>query len=383
MRSPRLRALAVGAVCSALLVTACSPTDESELIAERGSSTADPAQPPIASPVDPTPPTEAPTPTEPPATEPPVTEPPAAETDALAALPVCQGSVLGVFSLSSINPPQANSGGYVPASAARRIALESSLTSMLAGDGTSALTYATSAEYLLCKGTGAEADLVLWRPPSGSGQAPVALRVGAARGVIIEAPHILFDSGTLEQAVFLFERLKARVLIASGTHRCAHAQSAGCSGTTAACGGGPFRLSDMAHTEESAFHSAHTVLADHFAQDWVLALHGMAASGVSVSDGTELPTTAQSPAAKVATAMATKFAGVTTCNSYPGGVPVHAHMCGTTDVQARHLNKSALACTKAAQSSSQRFIHLEQSKQVRNSMPQVAEALETVLPQIQ
>lgn len=276
--------------------------------------------------------------------------------------------------------PAAGSGAYEVPSDGRLWAVESSVRAVLQGDAASGLAWATSAEYLLCRGGANEPDVVLWRPPVGSGQAVFAVRTGAARPAIFEAPHPLFDSGTLEQSRYLFERLNARALIASGTHRCASSEAAGCSGTTAACGStAPFRISDMAHTEQSAFHAAHRAISEHFSQDWVLSIHGMGATGVSVSDGTSFATDAQSPSARVASALAASFANVTTCNAFDG-VPYQRRLCGTTNAQGRHVNGSASACTADPQASSRRFIHLEQAKDVRGAHVTMGDVLDAVIP---
>jgi hypothetical protein len=157
-----------------------------------------------------------------------------------------------------------------------------------------------------------------------------------------EAPHSLHDTGTLEQARDLFTGLGARVLVVSGTHRCANAAASGRSGTTAVCDGtsGPFRVSDMAHTEQSAFHAAHRALAEHFGAD----------------------------------------SGVTTCNAFPGSVPWADRLCGTSDVQGRHVNGASPACIQAAPAGAGRFIHLEQSRAVRTEPTSVRAALDAVLP---
>lgn len=299
----------------------------------------------------------------------------------LAALPECTAGVVAAFTVEAMQPTQRGSDAYQVPTATRLVAIESSIRALLAGDAAGALTWADAADYSLCRGTGAEASLALWKPPAGAGQAQFAYRAGAARQAILEVPHPLFDLQTLDEGRHLFERLGARALIASGTHRCANSSSSGCSGTTTACdsAGGPYRISDMAHTEESAFHAAHRAFAEHFAQDWVFGVHGSGTTGVSVSDGTTFATDSSAPSAKVASALAARFAGVTSCNDF-GGVPFSVRLCGTTDVQGRHLNASELACTVAASSSSRRFVHLEQSREVRDAKELVGDALDSVVP---
>jgi hypothetical protein len=304
--------------------------------------------------------------------------------DVLAGLPACEGGVMAAISLAALQPPKAGSNTYRVPGAGRLVALESSIVSLLHADAGAAKVYAATAEYSLCRGTGAESTLALWRAAPGEGQARIVLRTGPSRGAILEAPHPLHDSGTLEQARDLFTQLGARALVVSGTHRCANAAASGCSGTTAVCDGksGPFRVSDMAHTEQSAYHAAHRALAEHFTGDWVVAIHGMGDAGVSVSDGTKAPTVADSPSAKVASALAARTSGVTTCNAFPGSVPWADRLCGSSDVQGRHVNGAAPACTQGAPSGTGRFIHLEQSKAVRTEATSVRAALDEVLPAV-
>ena len=304
--------------------------------------------------------------------------------DPLAGLSICPNGVMAEISLDALQPPKAGSNGYRVPGAGRLVALESSIVSLLAGDAQQAQTYAVTAEYLLCRGEGAEANLALWRAAPGEGQARIVVRTGLARPAIFEAPHPLHDSGTLEQARDLFQGLSARALIVSGTHRCANSDSSGCSGTTSTCGGisGPFRVSDAAHSEHSAFHTAHRALSEHFTHDWVVGVHGMGSPGASVSDGTEAPVSQNAPSAKLATALASRFSDVTTCNPITGSsaIPVANRLCGTTDVQGRHLNGAQLACTSKPDSASGRFVHLEQSKAVRSANDAVQSALDEVLP---
>lgn len=57
---------------------------------------------------------------------------------------------------------------------------------------------------------------------------------------LLQCPHPRFDKG----------------LMISGTHRCNSVASTSCSGTATACGASsPFRISDIAHNDESLFQS--------------------------------------------------------------------------------------------------------------------------------
>lgn len=307
--------------------------------------------------------------------------------DPTSGLPPCGSEVEPLLLATLATMPAKGSNEYSKPTEARRTALGSSLSSLASGDATTALAQAELAGYSLCGGAG---SVALWRPKVATeGSASVAWRALAARPVILEAPHPLHDSKTLAQAVGLFASLNARAVITSGTHRCASTAASPCSGTTEACSPGTpaaYRESDMAHVLDTLYHAAHVTLAEQHPSDWVIGVHGMADPGVSVSDGTTLATTATSPVAKLAAALTASFAGtalattpVTTCNSYPGAT-VKDLLCGSTDVQGRHLNGSATPCTVSAKSSSSRFLHIEQSALVRDNQPLVFAALDAIVP---
>jgi hypothetical protein len=311
-----------------------------------------------------------------------------AGSDAAIGLPDCEGPVASLLLAGRAAIVAAGSDAYVPPEANLTRALGRSITSADGGDVPSALAEAQAAGYSLCLDTG---GVALWRPLEPSrGAAAVALRRRAGRPLIVEAPHPIYDSRTLEQAIVLFDRLPARAIVTSGTHRCANSRSSTCSGSTEACSKGSpqsYRESDMAHVDLSFFHAAHVTLAHLYASDWVVGVHGMADAGVSLSDGTSRDTTADSPVARIAAALVESFGGaglasgpVTTCNTYPGAPAVQLRLCGTTDVQGRHLNGSLNACTSSATSSSSRFIHLEQSLRVRDNPDLVVSAFDAVVP---
>lgn len=56
---------------------------------------------------------------------------------------------------------------------------------------------------------------------SSTGRDPViVVNTEAQRDLIVEAPHVPFESGTGEQAVVLLTRLKGRAALIAGAHRC-------------------------------------------------------------------------------------------------------------------------------------------------------------------
>jgi len=134
------------------------------------------------------------------------------------------------------------------------------------------------------------------------------------------------------------------------------------------CGGDglPYRESDQAHVTESVYHVAHELFADLFEDDVVLSLHGMAEDGASVSDGSSDDVTDDSLVAVLAAGLAAEFPDedITTCNDYPGAT-VELRLCGSTNAQGRYVNGSASPCDTEAEVATGRFVHLEQSADLR------------------
>lgn len=137
----------------------------------------------------------------------------------------------------------------------------------------------------------------------------------------------------------------------------------------------------MAHALGSVFMGVHRFFAETFPADVVLSLHGMGQGGISISDGTTFPTSEEALVARLAGALRVVFPDehITTCNEYPGA-NVDQRLCGTTNVQGRHMNGIVLdACIATATRSAGRFLHVEQSLAVRKSWERVADAFEQVL----
>ncbi len=298
-------------------------------------------------------------------------------------VPSCGGSLR--TELASATPGEIASAYVVPTED-RMHALHQSLAAMVAGETDLAVHRAIDAGYALCAASvdaDADADVVVWRPLAAhSGDARIAIRVRFASPIMLEVPHARFELDTLDEALVVFDLLRARVLIASGAHRCAaEGESSSCSGTTSVCGDtARYRVSDQAHTERSMFHAAHIELADTFAHDWVVALHGNAGERVHISDGTRNETSEDSGVAVVATAMARAFPAtdVATCNAF-GDLESTRTLCGTTDVQGRHINGVDDACYESAREASGRFLHIEQPRSVRAEPHEVAYALASLL----
>lgn len=290
--------------------------------------------------------------------------------------------------LGAIDYIRRDSDGYVAPTPIRATALAASVAGCLEGTA-DCVERAADAGYTVC---GSGDDVLVWTPNDTTvGDAYFAVRTGDARPLILEAPHGSYDSDTDVQAIEMFDNLKTRAVIITGTHRCGSDTDSQCSGTTGACvrsGSAPYRVSDMAHATDSTFHTAHGVLSTRFRDSAVVSLHGMGDPGFSVSNGTKEDVAMSSPAPSLTRALETQFGGyfdelypegypaeypngvITTCNDdLTGELAIDSRLCGTTNVQGRLLNSvvAVEACTIAAQEASERFIHFEQENAMRTN----------------
>lgn len=138
--------------------------------------------------------------------------------------------------------------------------------------------------------------------------------------------------------------------------------------------------SDAAHNVEMFFQAAHVALSESFAADDVLSVHGFADSGVSVSTTTHATPAMSSLQVRLVTALTAALPGeqITSCQIYPAA-PYLSRMCGDDKVQARHLSRAANACNQNPTTTSNRFVHLEQSRAVRDKRSLVLTALQNAL----
>jgi hypothetical protein len=298
-------------------------------------------------------------------------------------LPPCAGPVMEAFTAGALDPPPQGSDGYQPPTVATLDAVRAAMAAALAVQGEATLFSLEGTGYEGCLGTGEDEGLVLWQPEqAGLGQPVVVWRRRAASPLVLGVPHPNFELGTLPEGVDLFQDLHARALIVSGTHRCANAAPSPCEGETSVCGDGtePFRESDMAHVVESVFHVSHEVLTDAFPDDWIVSVHGMDGAGISVSDGTTRTSHENAPVAVLGATLMDAFPDeeVTSCNDWPGS-EVDERFCGEYDVQGRMVNGSNWPCLVAPSSTTDRFVHFEQSIWIRAQSEVVVGAFEAAL----
>lgn len=292
--------------------------------------------------------------------------------------PIGGCAIAGVLEYDRFPLPEPNSDRYEEPSAERAGALRASLEAAIAGDRFAAAAAAAEADYVLCV-EDTDSDLLVWWPMDQTGQARIALRLDPPRDVIVEVPHPLFDTNTDDQGLAIFEGAGARALIVGGGHRCA-STTVGCEGSSSACDRydvepfGGYRLSDPAHATGGTFHLAHVVLAEAFAESVVLSVHGFGSISENpdaqaiLSNGTTDPVSADAPVARLAETLGLAGVdGVVSCNG-GAGVPQVSSLCGTTNVQGRQLRGSPDACFTDGGESRQRFVHLEQTRNVRDEL---------------
>jgi len=291
----------------------------------------------------------------------------------------CPADLAGMVQETERRHPERMSDDYRVPSSMERSALEESVAVGLAGNLGAAIDRAERAGYRVCELE--EAEMLAWYPRErveGGALAVVRTAEDAAE-LVVEAPHPFFEFNTLEEARAIFRGVNARGMLISGTHRCANSEASACDGETAVCSDQreAYRVSDVAHATSSYFQAMHRALVGHDEESVAISLHGFSDDGVSLSNGTTMPADEEAPVAEFGEAIAAEFPGidVTYCNEIPGRTR-EIRLCGTTNVQGRHLNEVGDACRQDASASSGRFIHLEQSLSVRREAASVAAAVE-------
>lgn len=190
------------------------------------------------------------------------------------------------------------------------------------------------------------------------------------RELVIEVPHPRYDLGTKEEGVDMFRELNARALLIAGTHRCANTTYSPDEGTTKACNGSrePYRTSDVAHATQSIFHRTHQLLVPPQGNSRALQLHAhgrTACPDLFISNTTNTPSTFT---IQLYTTMRTH------CPHLSVGYPNDGHstcpLVGSTNVQGQYSNTPFAP---------ERFIHLEQSRHLRDNPACLIEALKLVI----
>lgn len=252
----------------------------------------------------------------------------------------------------------------------------------------------SAAGYTLCKIDLEKSVVLAWQPRyrgdalfftrhplSGATMADIA-------PLVVETPHAQYDH-TLNQALYVFSETKARALILSSSHRCAKSLANKCTGNDGepirsnCAGRSAYHNSDAAHAVQTTFMAAHEQLSTSFPEAVFASLHATKSEEFVVSDGTSNPLTERGP--RVVAELAKRLGAgisdrrVNVCNRMlpeqmdeaPSNVALAQseealNICGSTNVQGRHLNGAKDACkarvskSGAELTASGRFLHIEQ-----------------------
>jgi hypothetical protein len=195
------------------------------------------------------------------------------------------------------------------------------------------------------------------------------------RNAVLEVPHPLFDAGTMEEGLAMFQKARGRALFISGTHRCADLDAASpCAGTTSACGPtqgarveAPFRVSDAGHYNGNFFTAAHRALLRLSPSPVAISLHGNAEEPVDaeLSDGTKAAAPRNAVVNRFRDALAANGVKAGSCN-LPSDKPERFQLCGGSNVQSK-LSNGVTDCSLSARHASGLFLHIEQRRSLRES----------------
>jgi hypothetical protein len=177
------------------------------------------------------------------------------------------------------------------------------------------------------------------------------LRRGAARDVIVEAPHTFFDQGTLPISLVVFESQKARALLVNTVHRSrASMQVKSDGGDDDDDGSRLSPVSDVAHADVSFFASAHEVLLERFSGILTVQVHGF---GDDAAPGTTVILSAAGSDASLPIATTSDVVG-DGVRGFPNDIRKFG---GTTNVEA-----------KASRRAGAPFLHVEISRTLRDRL---------------
>jgi hypothetical protein len=141
-------------------------------------------------------------------------------------------------------------------------------------------------------------------PDMRRGAGAIALRIGRAAPVLVQAPHTFFDMGTLPVALDAFDGGRCRALLINTVHR--YASGRGEAGGTDGDEDANDAVSDVAHAPASFFLAGHRALLAAEAGAWTVQLHGFAddrAPGVDVILSASVTTAPLGPVAARARAV--------------------------------------------------------------------------------
>ena len=192
-------------------------------------------------------------------------------------------------------------------------------------------------------------------PDRRRGAGAILLRVGAARPVLVEAPHTFYDGGTLPIAIAAFEGLRARALLINTVHR--YASIGHKAPADEEMGGSD---SDVAHAPSSHFLGAHEALLEVDPQLLTVQLHGFKDASAPGVDMVVSASRTKLKIGPVAEVLRTHLAPAVV-RAFPDDID---RLGGTTNAQA------AVSRRRGAP-----FLHVEISRALRDRLEKEASPL--------
>lgn len=249
-------------------------------------------------------------------------------------------------------------------------AFQAFATALAAGNWQMAARLAVPLGYTIGSMQAGAARLVVAFEDSGR-DATIIINSAPRRDVVFQAPHAPFEAGTAEQAVLLMLATEGRAAIVAGAHRCASQTFAGCSGSTEVCGQKEaYRDSDVGHYTGTFFQAAHQAFAAVWPRSVAVSLHGMEEDRVGpktsiiVSTGAHgMDVDLQYPATRLRSSLGrlpVPAGTVVSCNLPSDEVFGYRKLCGFTNVQGRFINRSVDICSASTETTTGRFVHIEQ-----------------------
>ncbi|HSK77524.1 MAG TPA: SdrD B-like domain-containing protein [Thermoanaerobaculia bacterium] len=308
--------------------------------------------------------------------------------EASAAEPAVLSTDLRTWTINTVaGLPDKNENGYLSPNATELAAFRSAVQEFLAESWSDAddLADAVGYEVVELHDTGDSGEIVyVLRPEAGNtdgrGFFLVRPENRIQRRLVLQAPHPRADRETATLGVEIFRAGRARAFSFAGAHRCTNiGEASPCAGNSDACDGATsYRISDMAHNDDTFFEVYNEETANEAANTVTLQLHGHGDSSpeLSASDGSTrnvadadyLPNRlAQQIEDRMILLQGTPLPA-------PGNSCNDANdinfKCGTNNVQGRFINHSTDICQLDADPANGhfgRFVHLEMSHDLRDT----------------
>ncbi|MDQ7068693.1 MAG: hypothetical protein Q9M40_12360 [Sulfurimonas sp.] len=208
--------------------------------------------------------------------------------------------------------------------------------------------------------------------------------------IAIQVPHPIFDTNTKNQGIETYLNLESKYLLLAGTHRNSSSIDSNCQSN--------YKESDVAHNEADYFYQVHNALSLADNKILFIEFHGFGSDTrnriwnecdssknvniINISEGVDDFNSSNS-IHRLATYLQNN-SSIKVCLYNPSQdfnqTDIYtSSLGGTTNVSARFTNGVNDVCSVSAISSSSRFIHIEQSYEVRqNERATILNALKSI-----